>query len=314
MNVSYTGPLQQSWERMVRMLFRPFRLEMWLTLGFAAFLSEYLSHGSGGGGKDFSFKHKIHAPFPDVARKVAEFLLDPVWGPIAILIAVCAITMGLIFLWVSCRGKFIFLDNVMHERAAIVEPWKAYARLGNSLFRFWLVFAILVVALFVMISFPLLPALFGAIAAGGAWHAFGVLAVAWWVAAMVPFAVLVGCTYVFLSHFVVSIMYRDGIGVMAAWSRFFSLFRTNVLNFIAYVFFCLILQVGVMAAIMAAGFGTCCIGFVLLAIPYIGSVILLPIETTLRGLGPDFLQQFGPEWTIGSATPAVAPTPPAPSA
>ena len=47
MNVSYTMPLQQSWARMVRMLFRPFRLESWLTVGFAAFLSEYLSHFGG---------------------------------------------------------------------------------------------------------------------------------------------------------------------------------------------------------------------------------------------------------------------------
>jgi hypothetical protein len=41
----------------------------------------------------------------------------------------------------------------------------------------------------------------------------------------------------------------------------------------------------------------------------VGSVVTLPIEITLRGFGPDFLEQFGPEWTI-----APKPAPPAPAA
>ena len=44
------------------------------------------------------------------------------------------------------------------------------------------------------------------------------------------------------------------------------------------------------------GFGTCCIGVVLMIIPYIGNVVLLPVTVTSRGLGPEFLAQFGPEW------------------
>jgi len=310
MNVSYTGPLQQSWSRMMRMLFQPFRLEFWLTVGFAAFLAN-LTHGGGGGGggKGFSFKGRPHVPFPEVARHVADFLLSPVWGPVVIAIAVCGIIFGLVLLWICSRGKFIFLDNVMRERAAIVEPWKRFARHGNALFVFWFAMVAVYGALFLMISLPLLPAFLMAIKGGGAWTALGVFAVSWWIAAMVPLAVVVWLTHVFLFDAVVPIMYRHDLGILAAWGRFFSLFRTNVLNFIAFGFVYLLLQILVATIILIVGFSTCCIGFLLVSFPYVGSVVMLPIEVTLRGFGPDFLEQFGPEWTI-----APKPAPPAPAA
>jgi len=32
------------------------------------------------------------------------------------------------------RGKFMFLDNVVHDRAEVSQPWQDFRRLGNSLF------------------------------------------------------------------------------------------------------------------------------------------------------------------------------------
>jgi hypothetical protein len=61
-------------------------------------------------------------------------------------------------------------------------------------------------------------------------------------------------------------------------------------------------------AIVVAGFSTCCIGFLLMAIPYVSSVVLLPVDVLFRGLGPDFLAQFGPQWAITGA-PATPPQP-----
>jgi hypothetical protein len=45
-------------------------------------------------------------------------------------------------------------------------------------------------------------------------------------------------------------------------------------------------------SIAVAGCCTCCIGFVLLIIPYIGTVTLLPILYTYRALSLEFLAQF----------------------
>jgi hypothetical protein len=35
-NVSYIVPLRNAWSLMLRMLFRPFRIDLWLVLGVAA--------------------------------------------------------------------------------------------------------------------------------------------------------------------------------------------------------------------------------------------------------------------------------------
>jgi hypothetical protein len=48
----------------------------------------------------------------------------------------------------------------------------------------------------------------------------------------------------------------------------------------------------------ALGLATCCIGWLVLAIPYLGTVILLPVYVTARALGPEFLAQYGAEWRL----------------
>ena len=312
MNVSYVAPLQQSWSRMLRLLFRPFRIDFWLQLGFAAFLSEGISHLLHGGGRGGGHRHaapdKHAAPIAEVAREAAAFLLHPVWGALVVTILVCVTTAILALMWLSSRGRFIFLDDVMHGRAAIVEPWKRFARQGNSLFAFWLGLTIVSVGAVIAVSLPLIPAVLGAVASGEAWPVLLAIAVSWWVAAMIPLSLLIAYTHLFLFQFVVPIMYRDGIGVIAAWRLFLPLFRGNVIPFLAFGFLFLFLLIVVGVAVVVAGFSTCCVGFLLIAIPYVSSVVLLPVEVVFRGLGPDFLAQFGPQWSI-TAAPAPAPTP-----
>ena len=70
-------------------------------------------------------------------------------------------------------------------------------------------------------------------------------------------------------------------------------------------------------AVLLAGLLTCCCGLVLLAIPYIGTVILLPIVAWERYWSLEFLRQFGPEYDLwaGAApppdpAPVLAPLPP----
>jgi hypothetical protein len=47
-----------------------------------------------------------------------------------------------------------------------------------------------------------------------------------------------------------------------------------------------------------AGFATCCVGFLLLALPYINAVVLLPVLYTMRAFNVEFLEQFGNEYHI----------------
>jgi hypothetical protein len=294
MNISFSAPLQRAWDRMMRMLFRPFTLEKWLVVGFAAFLSEYFSHALGG---RYSWRERHDPNARHALRQIAEFLQHPTWGPVIIVIVACVALISIVLMWLTSRGRFVFLDDVVRERGAIVEPWKRYGRQGNSLFGFCLIAYIAFIALMVTIALPLIPAIL-AVIQGGDWRVLGVAAIGMSVSLLSIVVLVMSYVFLFLFQFVVPIMYRDGLGIMAGWGRFLTLFRQQPLPFVAYGFVYLLLSVAVFVVVGVVGFATCCVGFLLLATPYAGSVILLPVEIVMRGYGPEFLAQFGPEYSV----------------
>jgi hypothetical protein len=294
---------------MERALFRPFRLETWVVMGFAAFLSEYLSGGMSGTYGGSSHRRGGHGEFPHaIMRKTWSFLQDPEMLALVIAIGVVVLALVIMLQWVSCRGRFIFLDNVVRERAAIVEPWARFARQGNSLFvwtmLFWLacVFAALVIALPFLASLRLLWT-------DGEFHWVGLLSLAGFMFMAIPVALAVAYTVLFLNHFVVPIMYRQGLPATVAWGRFLTLLRAHPMHFIAYGLLMIVLWLVIGLCVMVVGFSTCCLGFILVATPYLGQVILLPVLATLRAFGPEFLAQFGPEFDVFAA-PSAPPAAP----
>ena len=53
--ISYTRPLEHSWERMKAVLFRkPFPIESWFVMGFGAWLAELLSGSNGTAGSQWT--------------------------------------------------------------------------------------------------------------------------------------------------------------------------------------------------------------------------------------------------------------------
>ena len=97
----------------------------------------------------------------------------------------------------------------------------------------------------------------------------------------------------FLNNFVIPIMYKNSCLVLEGWRRFLQLFRENAGSFLLYGLFLFLLHMVVIIFVVIAGIFTCCIGFILLIIPYINAVILLPISYTFRAYSVEFLEQFG---------------------
>ena len=310
MNVSYLGPLQRAIARARSILFTPFRLETWLVLGFAAFLSDWFSGGWGHSGweRRFGRGHFPGGHFPGghfPGPHLHDLLPALVWGPLLAGLVLAAIAVGIVFLWLGSRGKFVFLDGVAHGRAAIVEPWNRYARLGTSLFLWKLGFAVVSGLVLLTVVF----ATVGTAVLG--WLGFhervamappivGGLLLVGLVGLLVSFVSLL------LDDFVAPLMYRHDLTAGAAWRRFLPLLRENLGSFVLYAMFVLVLCVAVGAVVMAAGFATCCVGFLLLLTPYVGQVVLLPLYVTYRGLGPEFLAQFGPDFVVFPAAPPAA--------
>ena len=74
--------------------------------------------------------------------------------------------------------------------------------------------------------------------------------------------------------------------------------RNNVFQFLLYGIFILFLWLVAAAVIVVFGLVTCCIGFLILIIPYIGTVLLLPVYYTFRALSVEFLEQFGDDYKL----------------
>jgi hypothetical protein len=318
MNVSYLDPLQRAIARARSILFTPFRLETWLVLGFAAFLSDWFSGGWGqagwerkyvsGGVHSGPFFHGLH---------LYDWKPALIWGPLLAGLIALGLVVAVVFLWLGSRGKFVFLDGVARGHAAIVEPWNRTAPLGNSLFLWKLGFAIvsgllMLGLLFVTIGSALLGWLGFHERVAMAPPIIGGIALAGLVVLVVAFV------WLMLDDFVVPLMYRHGIRTNEAWRRFLPLLRENLVPFVLYALFVLVLFAAAGMVVMAAGFATCCVGFLLLVTPYVGQVVLLPLYVAYRAFGPEFLAQFGPDFQVLASMPAapapgppVTPTPPA---
>lgn len=98
---------------------------------------------------------------------------------------------------------------------------------------------------------------------------------------------------VFLYHFVVPIMYLRRVTVADGWREFNRLiFADYKGTLVLYLLFQIVLAIaiGVISALVACL--TCCIA----ALPFVGTVILLPLFVFHRSYTLYFLEQFGSEW------------------
>jgi hypothetical protein len=107
------------------------------------------------------------------------------------------------------------------------------------------------------------------------------------------FAIVLGYVRRFLDDFVIPIMYRDRCGILQAWQTFFDLARAHAGHLVLYGLFYFLLCLLAGAAILAAILLTCCLAGCLLAIPYIGTVALLPVLVFFRLYGLEYLAQYG---------------------
>ena len=297
MNISYGKALSNGWDRMKNALFNPFDLGKWFSVGFTAFLAGLVDGSSGNGSFHKSSKNNWNiekiSDFPGMAW---EWLLNnPFWFMLIGLGTLFFIALGVLLLWLSSRGKFMFLDNVVHDRALVSKPWNQFKILGDSLFLWRLCFSIIMFALIMLFLAAILFVVFYFRSNDLSGLATGLI-IAGMVLWFLAICIIAGYITLFLSHFVVPIMYKNNIGSVEAWRRFMLLFSGYMLQFIFYGIIIFLLHLLIAICVIIIGLFTCCIGFIILAIPYIGTVILLPIQYTFRAMSVEFLEQFGPEY------------------
>lgn len=312
MTVNYAEPLSEGFNRMKKALFQPFDLPKWITIGFTAFLAGLTECSSGGGGgsngkinnniNDFDLD-KIFS-FPEIAR---DWLFGhPLWFGLIIVALVLVFVIATVLTWVSSRGKFMFLYNVANNTDAIVKPWHDYRKQGNSLFWWqffygWLVFGVII--LLAIYGFGVAKNIHTGVVPEVSKVGFIVS----FVITIVALLVIFGYISLFLNDFIVPIMYKHNLSATQAWSKFLTLTLQHPGSFILYGLFVFAVGIGVGILILLAALLTCCIGLLLIMIPFVGSVILLPVSYTFRAFSIGFLAQFGDYFSVNDETAGVLP-------
>ncbi len=297
MNVSYFDPLTRAWNRMTTALFKPFDIGKWFVVGFTAFLAQLMDWPEGGSDNEGKWHTDMDGfvSFPDVVRE--WFTDNPGLFTLIIFGLVVVLAIIILLTWLSSRGKFMFLENVVHNSAVVAKPWHQYRTEGNSLFVWRILYGLICVVAFSLVMVQCYQIVVDIYYDGFSVdeHLLRIIGMA-----LLALALIIVSAYIslFLNDFVVPIMYKNNTTTTQAWNQFLSILTHHWLSFILYGLFILVLYIGVVAFVVIAGLVTCCLGFLLLIIPYISSVILLPISYTFRSFSLEFLEQFGPEFVI----------------
>lgn len=318
--VSVVEPLTPAIERVKTILFRPFDLGKWFVIGFCAWLAELGkpkgsgNGGSGGGGDGgFPFSHGGRPDLEEMVERGKDFFADARifvednmhWIlPVAIIGTVIVIIIWLLVMWLSSRGKFMFLHCVVENKGEVSVPWNKFSRHANSLFVFRIVVGLInLVAVIVAIGAGVMLFAGAAMAGSGAGVVLVVVSV---LVLMIALAIVLALIQKFTTDFVVPIMFLRSASCSAAWREFLDVMTANPGRFILYVLFQIVIWVVVMFLIVALMCVTCCCAACILAIPYVGTVLLLPILVFHRSYSLYYLRQFGPAFDIFGATQPVA--------
>ncbi len=311
--INVVEPVSPAFERVKLMLFQPFDLGKWFVIGFCAWLAGLGEAGSGSGfGGNSNLGNHSGQSGTDIRHNLnqaKDWLVNNLdWlVPLAAFLVVVLLGLWLLCLWLNSRGKFMFLHCVALNRAEVTEPWNQFHPEANSLFgfRLGLGFAcmILTLPLLGLIAVPVLKMIYrGEPDVGGIVTAAG-LALAFFLAVMV-FAIIKKT----MVDFIVPIMFLRRSKCLAAWKEFYRLLSGHFWQFVLYFLFQIVLGMAIGTLIVMVVLVTCCCAGCLMALPFLGTVLLLPVLIFKRAYPLYFLAQFGPEYDV--FPPQASPTPP----
>ncbi len=299
LTVSVLDPITPAIDRVKLMLFRPFDLGRWFTIGFCAWLASF---GSGSSGPNFgnTFSSNRRNPqFSQQLNEFKEFVQNNLnWLiPVAIVIVVFSIAIGLLFVWLSSRGKFMFLHCVAGNKAEVKIPWAKYREQAFSLFLFRIVLGLFG---FVVIAIPVVFIIFLAFMMSGGALVSAIIGMVFLGMLIFVTAICLGIVKKLTIDFVVPVMFLRNIRIRQAWGQFMQILSCNKGRFVLYILFQIVIGMVTGMLVLALCLVTCCCACCLFAIPYIGTVILLPIRIFYMAYSLYYLRQFGPQFDVFS--------------
>ena len=281
-------PFGEAFELMKKILFQPFELKKWFVIGFAAWLANL-----GGGGGNFNYPYNEREDAHKLNETISQIPHSVLIAGICAFIAV-VLFLVVLFAWLRARGRFMFIEGIVKNRGAIAAPWREFRTEGNRYFLFSLMAAVCLVLFTALLSAPLVY-----VAIRGRFYLslhrdrlepYVLLIIALWVFVLL----LVVFAWALIVNFMVPVMYRRRCGAYEAFRAATSLIARHPGEIVLYCLFLIVLAVASVMMGCVVTCATCCIA----AIPYVGTVILLPVFVLLRSFSLLFLRQFGPEYDV----------------
>lgn len=292
LNISVIDPIADAIERTKFILFSPFDIGKWFTIGFCAFLA-FLGEG---GGSNFNglgnFGNKGNAQsFQNAISTQLPLILT-----IAAFVIVIGIAIAALIFWLSSRGRFMFLHCVAKNVAEIKVPWSAYKSQGNSLFLFRISVAIIMMLIVAIIGGGIF--LSALLISGGAQVVLGVVLIVFLAMGLLSVVLTSALTLKFTKDFVVPIMYLHRCTCVEGWRLFMPLLTSNKGNFTLYILFQIVINMAIGTMIVLLVVFTCCIAGCIMAIPYIGAVLTLPLTVFMRSYSLYYFRQYSPQYNV----------------
>ena len=336
MGVSVSDPITPAINRAKFICFQPFNIGKWFAMGFIAFLASLGEGGSsnfrtpnfpGGGttprvpaptvptvpsypGRTPSIPNFPRSsptpaqsdPFQEISNWTGTHVVEAVVIGLLILIAIFAIV--LVIMWISARGKFMFIEAVANNTTEIKASWARYKELGNALFKFRIMLTLIGFATAIVAGGIGLALAWSDIQSksfnGGA--IAGILVAA---ALLIPIGIALGVIGWCTEQFVTVIMYATGQLIGPAWAEFRQhLLPGNKGSFVLFFLMQIVFAIATGLLTLVIGCATCCLGF----LPYLSSVATLPLAVFLRSYSIYFMQQFGPRYQIIVEAPPMSMT------
>ncbi|HKY41130.1 MAG TPA: hypothetical protein VJN18_34590 [Polyangiaceae bacterium] len=292
-------------ERSQQLLFRPFKADKWFALGFTVFMAQCAEGGGGGSMPNLPGPGRTGSPggggspglgfgaeFQRIFKEALQNFRDNLglYLLIGAGVLLFGLAVGLFITWFSSRAKLMFVESVVHDRVDVSAQWSRFAELGFSLFKCRVALGLAVwltglgaLAAGGVVALPDLEA--GQFLGTRALVGYSILA-----ASLLFFAIPLGIAGLVLDDFVVPLMAVRSVKVLEAWR----LCRTEVLagnvgGVVLFYVLRFLLGIGVAMATLVITCLTCCIP----AIPYIGTVMLLPLFVFNRAYPLYFMEQLG---------------------
>jgi hypothetical protein len=315
-DISVTLPVSVAINRVKLLLFEPFDLGKWFTIGFCAWLAHLGETG-------FQANYKVGAPprnggvssVHEVYEHARAYVLDNLgWIlPLAVALVFISFAFWVLLTWLRSRGKFMFLHCVALNKAEINVPWYKFAREGNSLFQFRLVLGL--IGMIPMLPLLVLAALMVIrMLTHGAPEFHGILVLIGIMLMLLSVGMVFFVIGKLTTDFVVPIMFLRGATCLGAWRELLGLIAGQVPAFLLYLLFQMVLGLATGVIVLIAIIGTCCIAGCLMVIPYLGTVLLLPISVFKQSYSLYYLAQYGQHYDVfpPSLPPQLGVTPPLP--